>query len=53
VRVVVVVMMVTVLRKSRRRKEHDYGKQQSLFHVEIIATKGVTSSLLRANFWVT
>jgi hypothetical protein len=39
---VVVVMMVTVvmvnLRKCRRREEHNRGKQQSLFHVRIIAT---------------
>jgi hypothetical protein len=52
VRVVMVVVMVTVLRKSGRRKEHDHGKQQSLFHVQMIATKATTSRLLRANFWV-
>ena len=50
--VVMVVMVVMVLRKSRRRKEHDHGKQQSFFHVQIIATKLATSRLLRANFWV-
>jgi hypothetical protein len=50
--VVMVVMVVMVLRKSRRRKEHDHGKQQSVFHVQMIATKATTSRLLQANFWV-
>jgi hypothetical protein len=50
--VVMVVMVVMVLRKSRRRKEHDHGKQLSFFHVQMIATKATTSRLLQANFWV-
>jgi hypothetical protein len=35
---VVMVMMTMVLCESRRRKEQDHGEQQSLFHVQIIAT---------------
>jgi hypothetical protein len=37
--VVMGVVVMVVLRKSGPRKEHDHGKQQSLFHVQIIATK--------------
>jgi hypothetical protein len=48
----VVMVVMTGLRKSGRRKEHDHGKQQSLFHVQMIATKPTASRLLGANFWV-
>jgi hypothetical protein len=47
----VMVVVVTVLRKSGRREEHDHGEQQSLFHVQIIATKAPCQGQARVNFW--
>jgi hypothetical protein len=37
---VAMVMMMVRLRKCRSRNHQDYGKKESLFHVQIIATKG-------------
>jgi hypothetical protein len=37
--VVVMTAMVVVLRKSRTGEQQNHGEQQSLFHVQIIATK--------------
>jgi hypothetical protein len=37
---VAMVMMMVRLRKCRSRNHQDYGKEESLFHVQIIATKG-------------
>jgi hypothetical protein len=37
--VVVVTMMMVRLRKCGSRNHQDHGKKQSLFHVNIIATK--------------
>jgi hypothetical protein len=47
---VVVTVAVMMLRKSRTGKEQDHGKQQSLFHVHMIATKGRCQGLVRLNF---
>jgi hypothetical protein len=36
--VVMVTVSMVLLCESRRREEQDHGEQQSLFHVQIIAT---------------
>jgi hypothetical protein len=48
--VVVMGVVVVVLRKSGPRKEHDHGKQQSLFHVQIIATKAPSEACIGLTF---
>jgi len=37
---VAMVMMMVRLRKCGSRKHQDHGEKQSLFHVQIITTKG-------------